>query len=105
MARGEIPVDMLHQDEQVFALRDIEPRAPIHLLVIPRRHIASARELDEGEGPLIAHMIGVANRLAEQEGVSERGYRLALNVGTEGGQTIFHLHMHVLGGRQLGAEG
>ena len=106
MAAGEIPVDMVYQDDDVFVLNDIAPRAPIHMLLIPRQHIESARSLDEtAHAPLLAHMIAVANRLAEQREIKDKGFRLAFNVGEEGGQTIYHLHLHVLGGRQLGPEG
>lgn len=105
MASGQFPTDKLYEDSLLFAVRDINPRAPVHVLVIPRQHIPSARDLTMEHGPLLAHMVGVANNLAAELGLSERGYRLAFNVGEEGGQTIFHLHMHLLGGRQLGAEG
>lgn len=105
MASGEMAVDKLHDDEQVFALRDINPRAPVHILIVPKRHIDSVRELGPDDGPLLGHMVDAGNRLAEREGLAERGFRLTFNVGAEGGQTISHVHMHVLGGRQLGAEG
>jgi histidine triad (HIT) family protein len=106
MAHNEFPVDMLHQDALVFAIADIAPRAPVHVLIIPRNHIPSARELDPiSHGPLLGHMVSVANKLAADFDVDERGYRLAFNVGEEGGQTIYHLHMHLLGGRPLAAEG
>jgi histidine triad (HIT) family protein len=106
MAAGDIPVNTLHQDERIFAIADIAPRAPVHVLIIPRSHIPSARQLDESEhGALLGHMVNVANRLADHYDIGERGYRLAFNVGEEGGQTIYHLHMHMLGGRPLAAEG
>lgn len=105
MASGEMEVAKLHEDELCFAIRDINPRAPVHLMVIPREHIPSAREVEERHGSLLTRMLSVANRLADAEGIGERGYRLAFNVGAEGGQTIYHLHLHLLGGRRLGAEG
>jgi len=105
MATGAFPVDKLHEDSLLFAIRDINPRAPTHVLLISREHIPTARELTVEHGPLLAHMVGVANRLADDLELGERGYRLAFNVGAEGGQTIYHLHLHLLGGRQLGAEG
>ena len=105
MAQGEMAVEKLHEDDLVFSVRDINPRAPVHFMVIPREHIASAGEIRETHGPLLAHMIGVANQVAQREGISDKGYRLAFNVGDHGGQTIYHLHMHVLGGRRLGPEG
>jgi histidine triad (HIT) family protein len=105
MASHELPAEMLHEDEQIFAVRDINPRAPLHVLIVPIQHISSARELTAEQGPLLARMVEVANRIAADEGLALRGYRLAFNVGEEGGQTIFHLHLHLLGGRHLGAEG
>ena len=105
MAGGEIAVDKLYEDELVFAIRDIQPRAPTHLLIIPRRHIASAQELSDADDALLGRLFAAARKLAESQGLAQRGYRLALNVGPEGGQTIYHLHMHLLGGRAMGAEG
>lgn len=105
MAQGTFPVDMLYEDGLVFAIRDINPRAPAHVMVIPRQHIASARALTNDHGPLLGHMYQVANRLADDLGIGDSGYRLTVNVGDEGGQTIYHLHLHVLGGRRLGPEG
>jgi histidine triad (HIT) family protein len=105
MATGDIAVDKLHSDELCFAIRDINPRAPVHCMVIPNEHIATTRELRESHGPLLGRMFAVAATVAEAEGLAERGYRLAFNVGDDGGQTIYHIHLHVLGGRRLGAEG
>ena len=105
MASGEIAVDKLHDDHMCFALRDIQPRAPKHLLIIPKRHVPSANELTDDDGVLLACMFAAARKLAADEGLAERGYRLTFNVGAEGGQTIYHLHLHLLGGRQLGPEG
>jgi histidine triad (HIT) family protein len=106
MASGDFPVDIVYQDDAVFAIMDIAPRAPKHLLVIPKQHIESARSLDgAADGPLLGRMIGAANLLAEQAGVKDSGYRLTFNVGEDGGQTIYHLHLHVLGGQKLGPEG
>jgi histidine triad (HIT) family protein len=104
MSSGAFPTDMLHQDEQVFAIRDINPRAPVHVLIIPRRHIPTVRDLTVDEAALLSHMVTVANQLADELEIGLRGYRLAFNVGEEGGQTIYHLHMHLLGGRHLGPE-
>ncbi len=100
-----IAVDKLHSDDVCFAIRDINPRAPVHCMVIPHEHIATMRELQERHGPLLGRLFAVANQVAEAEGIAERGYRLAFNVGDDGGQTIYHIHLHVLGGRRLGAEG
>jgi histidine triad (HIT) family protein len=104
-ASGAIPVDKLHDDELCFAIRDIQPRAPKHLLIIPKAHIASANELSTADATLLGCMFGAARRLAADEGVADSGYRLTFNVGPEGGQTIYHLHLHLMGGRQLGPEG
>ncbi len=104
MSSGAFPAEFVHEDDAVFALRDLNPRAPVHILLVPREHLGSARDLTLDHGPLLAHMVEVANQLAEREGIAERGYRLTFNVGEEGGQTIFHLHMHLLGGHQLGSE-
>jgi len=105
MARGAFPVDKLHDDGLAFAIRDINPRAPTHVLVIPKQHIASARDLTLEHGPLMGHLYFIANKLMDDLGHGESGYRLTINVGADGGQTIYHLHMHVLAGRPLGAEG
>ena len=101
---GEIPAEVLHRDEQVIVIRDINPQAPTHLLVLPTFHLASIREVDAGNASLAGHMAVVANEMARKEGVFDKGYRLAINCGDEGGQTVEHLHMHVLGGRQMSGE-
>ena len=105
MASGQIDVPRLHEDDAVFVIRDINPRAPTHLLVIPKRHIADAREVAESDGPTLARMVTAARACAEAEGLLDSGYRLTFNVGDDAGMTIHHLHMHVLGGRALGPEG
>ncbi len=105
MSSGEMDVPKLHHDDLCFAIRDINPRAPVHFMVIPREHIPSVRDVRDAHGPLLARLVAVANRQADAEGIGERGYRLAFNCGGDGGQTIYHLHLHVLGGRRLGAEG
>ena len=97
----KIPSDIVYQDEEVLAFRDINPQAPVHLLIIPKKHIASLAELTEKETPLMERMVSVASKLAEREGISESGYRLVINCGKEGGQLVMHLHLHLLGGRQL----
>ena len=105
MALGTIPVDKLYEDSHLFAIDDIHPRAPVHFMVIPREHIATLADVTAAQSSLLFHMVEVANELADKKGVSKRGYRVVINVGSEGGQAIFHLHMHVLGGRPLRAEG
>jgi histidine triad (HIT) family protein len=96
---GEIPADRLHEDDLVVAFRDIAPRAPTHILLIPRRHIASAAELTEADGQLLGRLFAVAADLARSENIAEGGYRLVSNVGRWGGQTVDHLHLHLMGGR------
>ncbi len=98
---GKVPSNILYQDEEVIAFPDINPLAPTHLLIIPKRHIPSLAHLSEAELSLIGHMVNVANQLAGKEGIAEKGYRLAINCGEQGGQLVPHLHMHLLGGKKL----
>ncbi len=100
----KIPSDIVYQDEEILAFRDINPRAPVHLLIIPKKHFTSLKQLTEKEIPLMGRMVSVANQLAEREGISESGYRLVINCGKEGGQLVPHLHLHLLGGRQLSGK-
>ena len=101
IAAGEIPGEILYQDEEVIAFRDIEPLAPVHLLIIPKRHIPSLTHLSDTDAPLIGHMVIIANQLARDEGIDGSGYRLVINCGEHGGQIVPHLHMHLLGGKRL----
>jgi len=101
---GKVPSEILHQDEKVIAFRDIQPVAPTHLIIIPKKHILSLAHLSEAESPLIGHMVNVANQLAKREGIAEGGYRLVINSGEQGGQLVPHLHMHLLGGKKLSDE-
>ena len=101
---GEIPGTFVYQDEHVVAIRDINPAAPTHVLVIPRKPIPSLAELEEGDVELAGRILLAVRRIAEQEGL-ERGYRVVVNTGEEGGQTVPHLHFHILGGRQLHGHG
>ena len=93
---GESSAQIVYRDDLVTAFRDIHPLAFIHILVIPNRHIASVNELEAGDEPLVGHMVMVAKGLAVQEGVAKDGYRLILNTGTHGGQTVLHLHLHLI---------
>ena len=102
---GEIPSDFLHKDERAFAIRDISPRAPVHILVIPAEHIPSVGDITDAQLPIMGTLTGIANRLAVSEGISDSGYRLAINCGPDAHMTVPHLHMHLIGGRSLGAEG
>lgn len=98
----EVPATRVYADELVVAIRDISPRAPTHLLLLPRTHIRSAAELGDADGPMLGRLFGVAAQLAGDEGLAERGYRLVTNVGRESGQSVGHLHVHLLGGRRMG---
>ncbi|HEX2201721.1 MAG TPA: histidine triad nucleotide-binding protein [Longimicrobium sp.] len=102
---GEIPGTFVYQDDEVVAIRDINPAAPVHVLVIPRKPIPSVADLEEGDVQLAGRLLLVAKKIAEQEGLAERGYRVVINTGQEGGQTVPHLHVHVIGGRQLSGHG
>jgi histidine triad (HIT) family protein len=101
LVAGEIPSRRVHEDDLVIAFHDVAPRAPTHLLLIPRRHIASAAALTEADGPLLGHLMAVAAELARTAGLATTGYRLVTNVGPWGGQTVDHLHWHLMGGRQF----
>ena len=102
---GEIPADKLYDDDLVAAVLDINPRAPVHFMVIPKEHIDDARQIKGEHSPLIVRMFTVAVKVAKEEGVAKSGYRLAFNVGPDAGMTVDHLHLHCIGGRQLGPEG
>lgn len=101
IARGEIPADLLFQDEHVVAFRDINPQAPLHVLVVPRKHIATLNELSPADAALIGQMYLAAAHIAVEFGIAEAGYRTVINCNEQAGQTIFHLHLHMLGGRAL----
>ena len=98
---GEAPGDILYQDDQVTAFRDIHPVAPTHVLVVPNQHIASVNELEAEDEALVGHLFTVAHQLAEQEGIQDSGYRLIVNTGPHGGQVVYHLHMHLIGGQRM----
>ena len=96
---NDVRATRLYEDDQVLAIRDIAPRAPTHILLITRRHIGSALELTDADGPLLGRMFAVAADLARSEGIADDGYRLVSNVGRWGGQSVDHLHLHLMGGR------
>ena len=98
---GEVPSDMVYQDADFLAFRDISPQAPTHVLIIPKTHIASLAKLTGGQQELAGRIIIVAKNLAEKEGIAKRGYRLVINCGPDGGQVVPHLHLHLVGGRRL----
>ena len=98
---GKVPSEILYRDEEVIAFRDINPEAPVHILIIPKKHIPSLAHLPKEQSSLIGHMANIANQLAKKEGISEKGYRLVINCGEQGGQLVPHLHIHLLGGKKL----
>ena len=102
IAASRIPADIVHQDDLVLAFRDLSPKAPTHLLVIPREHIASAAELNDEHGPMLGRLFAVAADLARDAGVADSGFRLVTNSGASAGQSVPHLHFHLLGGRSMG---
>lgn len=101
IASGDIPTEFLYEDEQVVAFSDIDPKAPHHILIIPRKHIATLNDTSEKENALIGHIINVATKLAKQLGIDEAGYRVLFNCNKGGGQAVFHIHLHLLGGRVM----
>lgn len=102
IAGGEVPADIVYADDQVLAFRDIRPQAPVHLLIVPRRHIPNLSEVQAGDEGLLLDLWRVATHLAEREGLWPEGYRVVINTGPQGGQTVAHLHLHLLGGRAMG---
>lgn len=101
----EIPGDIVFEDDELLAFNDISPQAPTHVLIIPKIHIATVNDLTEAQSGIIGRMILCAKTLADEKGIAESGYRLVMNCNAEGGQTVFHIHMHLMGGRQLRALG
>ncbi len=101
IAKGDIPVKKLYEDEQVVAFNDVNPQAPTHVLVIPHTHIATLNDLTHDNQYLIGHMATVAAKIAKDVGHAENGYRLVMNCNQDGGQSVFHIHMHLLSGRQM----
>ena len=97
----EIPADIVYEDDQVLAFKDIQPQAPTHILIIPKRRIATLNELEVEDLPLVGHMVGVAKDIAGSVGLDEAGYRLVFNCNEGGGQSVYHIHLHLLGGRQM----
>lgn len=102
IAAGEIPSTKVYEDELVYGFLDIEPQAPVHIILIPKEHIPSANALCSENCGVVGHIFAVAAKLAEEQGFSEKGYRIVNNCGEDGGQTVQHLHFHLLAGRNLG---
>ena len=100
--RKEIPADIVYESENVLAFRDISPQAPTHVLVIPKKYIRDINGVVEEDAALIGEMVLAAKHVAEEDGIAAEGYRLVVNTGEPAGQTVFHLHMHILGGRMFG---
>ena len=98
---GEIPGDFIHQDDRAVAFRDINPQAPTHVLVIPREHLESLDDASQKDEALLGHLLRISARIANDQGLGESGYRTVINTGAGAGQSVFHLHVHVLGGRSL----
>jgi histidine triad (HIT) family protein len=99
---GKIPAKVVHQDDAVLAFRDINPQAPTHVLVIPKRHITSLNDLTEGDDGLVGRLVRTGKDIAKQEGLAERGFRVLFNAGDDAGYSVYHIHLHVVGGRRLG---
>lgn len=97
----EIPADIVYEDDLCLAFKDIDPKAPVHILIIPKKEIASMVEISKGDEELLGHLYVVAAQIAKDQGVSDTGYRLVVNTNNEGGQEVCHLHIHLLGGRQM----
>jgi diadenosine tetraphosphate (Ap4A) HIT family hydrolase len=99
---GKVKGDIVYQDDSVVAFKDIGPKAPVHVLIIPRKHIAGVLNLEPSDGAVIGHIFEVAARLAKEQGIAGTGFRVVVNSGADAGQSVFHLHYHLLGGRRLG---
>ena len=99
---AEIPADIIFESDEAIGFRDINPQAPTHVVIIPRKHIATINDLQAGDETVVGNLFAAAKQIAQQEGIADDGYRVAMNCNEAAGQTVFHLHLHLLGGRQLG---
>ncbi len=102
--KREIPSSIVYEDSEIIAFRDVNPQAPVHILVIPKKHISSLIELKEEDEILVGKIYTVINKIAEQEGIDKKGFRVIVNCGEDGGQEVKHLHFHILGGKKLGLK-
>ena len=102
IVRREIPASLVYEDDQIVAFNDINPQAPTHVLIIPKRHVETLNALEAGDDPLIGAMARVAASIAQDRGIADSGYRTVCNTNRDAGQTVFHIHLHLLGGRALG---
>ncbi len=100
--KGEVPSTKVYEDDRVYAFQDIKPVAPVHVLIVPKVHIANVKEINPSNGSILADIHIAANKIAEKLGIAEKGYRLINNCGADAGQTVFHLHYHLIGGKDLG---
>lgn len=98
---GTVPSKIVYQDDQAMAFEDVNPQAPVHVLVIPRRHLRSVGEWDSRDAALLGHLVLTCAKIASQQGIAESGYRIVANTGAHGGQSVFHVHFHLLGGRSM----
>lgn len=101
IASGEQPARIIYEDDDAVAFEDIAPQAPVHVLVIPRRHIPTALDLQPGDNALVGRLFQIAGRIARERGIDKRGYRLVMNCNSEAGQAVYHVHLHLLGGRRM----
>lgn len=101
IVEGEIPAKIVYNDEQIMAFADISPQAPVHLLIIPKKHIATINDAENSDAELLGKLILTAKHLAKENGLNDSGYRLVFNINSQGGQEVYHIHLHLLGGRQL----
>jgi histidine triad (HIT) family protein len=101
IADRRIPSTIIYEDESVIAFEDINPQAPVHVLVIPRKHIPTTLDINEKDNSLIGQMVQTANRIAEERGIAKRGFRLVMNTNPEAGQSVYHIHLHLVGGRRM----
>ena len=100
--KGDVAADIIFESDDAIAFRDINPQAPTHVLIIPREHVATINELESGDATVVGKLFLAAKQIAHDEGIADEGYRVAMNCNEAAGQTVFHLHLHLLGGRQLG---
>ena len=101
LVEGKVKANLVYQDDSIVAFKDIAPKAPVHILIIPRKHLVSVSDIAEADRALIGQIFQVAARLAREQGVADSGYRVVVNSGADAGQSVFHLHFHLLGGRQM----
>jgi len=101
IVQGSIPAKIVYQDDQALAFDDINPQAPVHTLVIPKKHVAAIQDCDKTDQILLGHLLLACAQVAKQKGLAESGYRIVTNTGADSGQTVFHIHLHVMGGRHM----